>query len=276
MVIMRNLNTAAVLLLLCVSLGPATAGAQECMATSTAEQVESRLQAAEEAFSGADADAFVMALEEVALLVPCLGEPLPPSEAARMHRLEGIRTFIQGESEASQAALRAARVLEPSYRFPETLLAADHDLRLQYSAMDPTDARTRRVPEPRVGNIAFDGAPTRARPSDRSTVVQLLDAQQRVFSTSYLGPDDPLPDYRAIPRIRNRLLITSATSLAGAGVFYGLAWSNRSGFWEDDPDYVLSDLEAMQSRSRLLVAVSGTFGAIAIGGGIGAAVVGER
>jgi len=160
--------------------------------------------------------------------------------------------------------MKAARVLDPSYAFPDDLLPPDHALRRAYESLDTAEGRTERPPQPRDESFAFDGTRTPRRPIDRATLVQLVDPTGKVEETAWIAPSASLPPYEARPRTRNRLLVGSAALFAASAGLYGWAWTTHAPF--ADPSVSdLAVLDALQTKSQALTAASGV--ALALGAG---------
>ncbi len=255
-----------------------TARAAECGTPVAADEIEATLSAAEEEFAGLNESGFRDKMNEAnGILLPCVQEPLPAEVVAHHHRVMALNLFLVGDETAALRAAEAARVADPDYVFPDTLLPADHPVRAHYDAYEP-EQKTRNVPEPRVGHLAFDGASTRARPKTHPTIAQLFDGQGNAVSTRWLAARDPLPPYRAIPRQRNALIISSGASLILAGATYGMAWAQRGNLFSsaNDPNAEADTLNAKRARTNGLTFASGAFLGVSIGLGVGAATIGER
>jgi hypothetical protein len=236
-----------------------------CLTSSDTNQLTERLADAEVAYAALDAEAFEQALDDAALLVPCLSDVPPREVAARMHRLDGLRLFAAGDNEGALASMQAARTLEPGYRFPDETLPADHALRVAYEALPTDEGDAVRPPQPIDGAFVFDGVAQPWRPLDRATLFQLVDGGA-VATTRMLAPEEELPAYRARPRARNRLLVGSGILLGLSGVFYGLAWSANDQFWSADSGATISDYESLQAQSRTYTALSATSLGLGVGG----------
>jgi hypothetical protein len=237
-----------------------------CLTSSDTGQLTERLEAAEAAFAALDAEGFGRALDDATLLVPCLSDVPPRALAARMHRLDGLRQFAAGDNESALASMQAARVLDPTYRFPDETLPADHALRVAYEALPTDEGDSVRPPQPTDGVLVFDGVEQPRRPIDRATLFQLVE-DGSVASTRMLSPDEDLPAYRAKPRARNRLLVGSGVMLGLSGLFYGLAWAANDQFWgTTDDGATISDYESLQAQSRTYTALSATSLGLGVGG----------
>jgi hypothetical protein len=252
--------------------GSATAGllvVGTCLGPSTPSEVATRLQAAESAFASLDDQAFARSLEDAALLLPCLDEVVSPALSASYHRMEGLRLFALGQESDAVLALRTSRHLEPAYSFPQELLSKDHFLTRLYLDLPTEEGATTRPPPPLQGALWFDGRAADRRPTERTTIFQVVSEDGRVGQTAYLRVDAPLPEYAAVRRVRNRLLVASGAAVAGSAVFGGLALANRSAFLDTtnvDLDY--QDLETLQARSRVWVGASTTLLVLGVGGGV--------
>jgi hypothetical protein len=158
-------------------------------------QLEGAVDSAQLAFTRMDAGAFRAASDVAFAGVECLAEPVPRATAARLHRLRGLRAFVDGDDPGARAAFSAARAADPAYRFPAALLPTDHPARALFDEATLGLEHRSFVPRPTTGALQFDGAPAGSRPSTRATVMVVLDGQGRVARSAYLWPDDPLPPY---------------------------------------------------------------------------------
>ncbi|MBM4369249.1 MAG: hypothetical protein FJ102_23760 [Deltaproteobacteria bacterium] len=239
-----------------------------CATTYAPAEIESRLAAAEAAYVALDVDAFRAAAEEARLLLPCLAGALAPSVAARVHRVEGLRLYAGGDEAGARLSLLAARIADPSYRFPDELLDPAHALRVAYEAMPGVEGKLSPVPSPRHGTLVLDGLESRQRPGDHATVFQVLDEARAPLSTTYLRPGDPLPDYARRPPSQVPLLVGAGVAVLGAGVLYGLAWSAHDAALDPaDTTLDAAGLDALQAQALAFTVASG--GALALGVGLG-------
>lgn len=236
-----------------------------CLKTASIAEIEVRLQQAETAWAALDGDAFTTALDDAALLLPCLTEVAPPAFAARYHRMIALRTWGTGDVERASWSMQAARTLDPAYAFPDELLAPNHDLRLAYATLPVGTGPTHHPARPRGGRLWFDGLGPDG-PTDRATLVQ-VQARDGSLQTRLLRPGDALPPYDAVPRSRNALLAVSGALLAGAAGFYGAAWATHGAFYAPDARHDVADLERIAARSQVYTGLA--VGAAAIGLGAG-------
>jgi hypothetical protein len=244
------------LLLAALAAGSPSVASAACLTASRTDELVERLTVAETAYADLDADQFGRALDDATLLLPCLAEVPSPALAARVHRLTGLRHYAAGENELALASMSAARVLDPTYRFPDETLPADHALRVAYEALPAEEGDAVRPPQPIEGLFVFDGVEQPRRPVDRSTLFQLVEEGGTVETTRMLDPGEDLPAYRARPRARNRLLVGSAVFLGASAAFYGLGWVARNEFDDRSSDLTESDLESLQAQTQTYSALS--------------------
>lgn len=253
-----------------------SAAAATCPDEAGADVLRDDLRAAEAAYTELDVDGFTRSVDAAAILLPCLEEPIGPDLAAWYHRVFGIRLYVARDGGRAAEALAAARILDPDHTFSEDLLPIGHPIRSRYEAVDPESGLTRRVAEPLSGQLLFDGIPGRERPSDRSTIVQLVDEAGEITATSYAFTTDPLPPYaaKAMPRrgpfkpnIPSLVVAGSATAVALG--LYGGALASEAAFKRTGVDRDLEDLERLRRQTNGLVWSSVGVGAVALGGLIG-------
>ena len=153
------------------------------------------LDRAEKAYAELDLDGFLGYSDMIREDVPCLSDPLSPSLAGRLHRLEGLRAFVDRNQRASQEAFAAARSADPEYFFPESLIPAGYPELENYEAIPLELGAYEQVPAPKSGTVRFDGAESLDRPTAWPAIMQLLDVEGDVTATTYLWRDTPLPEY---------------------------------------------------------------------------------
>jgi hypothetical protein len=259
--------------------------AQECPAPAPLAHVESRLAAAERAWGELDTDGFTVAMDEAALALPCVRELVAAPVAARFHRLQGLGLFAAREDARAAAAFASARAADPDYEFPTSLVPAEHAIRDLYARL-PLDATGKEpVPPAKHGALRFDGVEGNARPVGRPTLVQVLDAKDRVEATAWLSPTDPMPAYDAGPMPRApggahglapgqvALFGGAAAGAAGAGVLYALSLRSEAVYQADHENWALADIEAQRAETNGLVSGAGVSLAIGAGAALAAVVI---
>lgn len=251
---------------------------------------DARLDDAERAFAGLRVEAFGDTMDQVALELPCLAEPLTPLAAGRYHRLQGLRQFVAQNEERAVQSFAAARSADPEASFSEALLPSGHAVRQLYATY-PLENGAYSAAWPAVeGELRFDGQVTLDRPSSWPTVFQVVDPRGQATTTAYLFPDDPLPRYdalvpepppvAALPWIHTRAQLRfSAASLGSglaAGGLYAAALASRRTFDDlDHPDWGAEELRRQRGLTNGLVAASGVVGAVAVGTGVTAVFAGR-
>jgi len=242
------------------------------------DELSGGLAIAESAYMDLDDDRFRDSVNELAgLMLPCVGDAVPPELAARYHRVMAIHLFTIGDPDRADLSLMAAKGAEPEFVFDDALLPPSHDLRQSWDVVEVSDAR-RTVPEPKLGSVSFDGQMGRKRPTEHPTIAQLFDESGLAQSTHYLSPREALPTYAAIPRTRNLLIGCAGGALALSATSYGLAWRANSNVFSQaaKPNVNAKALDASRASANAWTFVSGALFGVAAGCGTGAGVVGQR
>jgi hypothetical protein len=254
------------------------AWAVDCAEPITMDELNGGLALAESAYAELDDERFRDAVNELAgLMLPCVGDALPTELAARYHRVMAIHLFTIGDRDKADLSMMAAKAAEPDYSFDDTLLPPSHDLRAEWDVLEVSEAG-RKVPEPKIGSVSFDGHMTRRRSTAHPTIAQLFDESGLAQSTHYLAPRESLPPYKAIPRTRNALIACSGGALALSATSYGLAWRSNAKVFslKADPTVKGSALDASRASANAWTFVSGALFGAAAGCATGAGVVGQR
>ena len=246
-------------------LGLALAG--DCDPPIASTEVAAHLSRASAHFSSAEVDPFVAEVEAALAAVDCIREPLEPHLIAELHRARGVLAFVRKDVDKATTAFAAARSLEPEFRFPETLLPAQHPLREQYDAVDASRGKTVPVAEPKRGRMTFDGAYGSARPVDRPTVWQRVSIEGAVVDSAYVTAADTLPLYDAkrppSPLVKPLLATSVGTGLASVALL-GAAAASRAGF--DNLDTASAEgqarLDGARGRTNGLLLTSGAVAVI--------------
>lgn len=253
-----------------------------------ADALRRRLDDAEAAYVGLDADGFEAALDAAALDLPCLTEPLPPGEVARWHGLAALQAFVRADRGGVAGSLAAAEAAVTGWRFPAGWIPEGHDLRsLAPGAAGPTAP----IPPPARGATWLDGHPDARRATERPTVFQWVDAPGHAALSAYLLPGDPLPAYptaapvppppppdRPAPPARSGPRGVAVASVAGgvvlagasAAAFAGAARGRATFDGPGTPGWTGADLERLQARTNALEAAGWSaagLGAVALAAG---------
>lgn len=268
-------------------LGLATSASADCPSPRpTATALAERITAAQSAYSALDVSQFRAVMADVDRGLPCVTDELPKHLVAEVHRAMGLREFLDRQSDRSTAAFAAARSIEPTYRFPESLVPAGNPALVDYLAVDPDGAPAAALPPPMSGRLLLDGMPSGRRPTTLPTMVQLVDGEGRVTATAYLWPGDAVPAYTPRPpdapdphRPRSDLDLRAdpawtrgAVALAAvAGLLYGGAYVAHRSY--DDPETEPSRLDGLRATNNGLVLASGAVAVGALGVGASAFLV---
>ncbi len=166
----------------------------------TLEDVHLRLEAAEGAFADRDRDGVFQHSQAAVDLLPCIEEPFRAPDAARYHRVQGLRHYLAADEEGASAYFAAARFAQPDYKLPTSLVPSGHPAQQLYAGADSFAVATEAVAAP-LGTVTFDGRSTLERPATRPTIVQVLDADGAVLLTDVLEPGEAMPSYETAPSV---------------------------------------------------------------------------
>lgn len=261
------------LLVLTTATAFATAlAAGPCAAPSALGDLRFALDRAEAAWGSSEAE-FESAVGGLDGLILCLDAVVPPLDAARVHRVEGLAAFVRRDRASAELAFASARLLDPGFVFPEALIPAGNPVDTLYrAAAAPGTAAP--LPAPKKGwRMHLDGSPAAARPDGRALVAQVVDPAGRIVGNDWTLPDEPLP---AMPTWRDGLrgpLLAVAGGLAAAG---GGLWAT-SAFTKDDPA-TFEDPDALDVAVGRHAAMGGAaigLGALGVGTAGAAMVVGR-
>jgi hypothetical protein len=231
----------------------------ECPTEVPAINLQATLDAVEIAYGAGDDAAVSSTTWRAQAELPCVREQVTPSLAAQMHRVVGLEALSGGRREASLAAFAAARTIEPSYQFPDSVAAQGSPAFDQYVSAIPANTFTL-APPSRHGELYINGRATRDRPTESPAVVQVLDRTGEHPLTAYLWPDDPVP-YAAgsthTPAQRTALVGGAAAAVLGtASLVTGAIAPAGEG-------------RDRLTRSRTRTGFLGTGGALLAAGGVG-------
>ena len=277
---------------------PALAADTSCPELTLGSSLRVAAEEAQAAFGATKVPEFQAAIVKLDAMVPCLMEPVDPELAALVHRMRGLGAFIERDQDRARQAFAAARVLEPAYSWPESLIPWGHPLLGMYQALSVEDAAFETVPAPSSGWVYMDGRPSEPRPLLWPTILQVSDAEGAVQLSSYLWPGDDLPEYSVElvsnpvvpppvpvasddPELPVTVAATSTTVRTGprpallaaaggaavaSGVLYALAARSSGEYW--DPATPYSDLDGVRGRTNGLVLASAGAAGLALGSGV--------
>ena len=240
-----------------------------------------------DAFEAMDDGTFAAARQGVLHELPCLNEPIKPEVAAAIHRIRGLSAFLEDDALTGQLYFAAARSIDPSYRFPESVAPQGNPLYEDYLALDASSDRTEIMPEPQVGYFIINGRQTRERSTNYPSLFQFVDGADQVIHTGLVNAGTVLPVDKSLlkqpqsisktqapqahkKKINIPLFIGGAALGAVAG---GLVLGNQLSFSEYNKHY--EGLDANSSAEDLakydeLRGTTNALGYAAVGAGIAA------
>jgi hypothetical protein len=246
-----------------------------------------------EASVGRDAAVFGDAAEGIERVLPCVQELVGSGLAARIHRVQGLRAFVEGAGQRSVVAFAASRRLEPGYRFPESVFPGAHPVPGLWERAAQMEWAFEPVTVPEGSLLFFDGVVGNERPTSAPTILQQQDAEGLFATTAYLWPGDDLPDlapatvarrvwgpdehHIVVPGQRRAhipLVVSAGLCALAAGGSYALA-HNTATDYRNNP-HSNAELEQLRGRANTLVYVSGGLGGFALLTGVGAAIAWPR
>jgi hypothetical protein len=224
-----------------------------------------------EAAWGVEEESFRVALASVRAGVPCLSQPLEPTQAARLHRIYGLAAWLERDVDGARLAFAASRSADPGYSFPLTMVPAGNPVRRLYESAAGAEGSVA-VPPARGATILLDGQVADSRPTTRAVLFQLSTGAE-ARSTAWLVPTDPLPAYpRPGDGLRVPLLIGAGAAALGGGALLALAANTAS---DTTPPASQAELDARVSTNHGLVIAGGGLGLAAVGLGATAFIAGR-
>ncbi len=267
------------------------APASACDDASTSSDLSRQVEAAETAYAELDIDGLVAATDTLLAALPCVSEPLSRSASANVHRVVGLRAFVDQEGEDAKLAFAAARSIQPDYRFPDTLIPPGNPILADYDAIPLSIASSE--PAPALaddGSWRFDGRDGQERARTWPTVAQAIDTRGAVRGSVYLWPANaleafdtsvedeviaavppPLPDLAPVAPgegggVHKGLLAGAGGMAILTGVTYALASSAASEYRDVSTPY--DDLDGLRRQANTMTV--GWAASAAVTAGLGA------
>lgn len=191
--------------------------------------IDEQLTAGEIAFV-TDPATLVLTSDRLARSLHCVDEALDQRLVARLHRLNGLRHFVEDSESDATRDFASARHASPSTGVPTTLVPADHRVHQLFVQLSLADLPTEPVQPPTSGSLLLNSAPRQERPTTIPVLVQHLDDQGQPNLTVLLAPGEPLPNSLDLevpapqPAHRKRpgwwAVATGVIVGSGAGVMY--------------------------------------------------------
>ncbi len=279
-----------------LALAASTSAHAECDQPISTADIQSILERAEATYTALDVPAFQESTDELSAGLACLQEPVPRYLAASVHRMTGLRAFIDREPERSTRAFAAARSIEPAYTFPEAMIPAGNPMLSTYTAIPIETGSYEELPAPAEGHYLLDGRAGTQRPAAWPVIFQRVGGDGQVQHTTYVWNGDPVPGMvvpdptpvvgsdpiQPIPAMtpstppetgekngpRWGLLGSAGASLVAAGALYGVASVSHSKW--NDPDTAPADKPSLRTTTNACFVGSIALGAAGLGLGTAA------
>lgn len=168
------------------------AGLADCPRAFDTREVTDAADSAERAFTGVDVEAFLPARAEMQARLACVKELLSPAALARVHRVEALGAFVEGNQAKVPQALAGVFAAEPGHQVPTSLLPEGHPVRGQVpvAMLALRDDLGEPLPPLVSGWIEADGVGAERAPAQRAAVLQQVDNQGQAIATHYHWPGD--------------------------------------------------------------------------------------
>ena len=211
-----------------------------------------------------EVDGFRASTDAAVEAASCLREVVSPEVAAGLHRVRGLRSFLDKDFGDAEYHFAAARLADPAYAWPVDIAPEDGPLLRRYVALavEGGDA----VPEPARGSLLIDGLSQPARPAGVPGLLQSISPAGDPLTTRLLDARDDLSiDGLVFQRRRSRpfWVAAAACGLAAAGT-YGVALGQHAAFQRAADTGDADRIRSAASASRGLTITSGV---LAAGGG---------
>ncbi|MCK6520553.1 hypothetical protein L6R49_03840 [Myxococcota bacterium] len=168
----------------------------ECSTRYSAEQLVQSLGLAESSYAEMDDIGFQLAWTEARNRLPCVMEPLTPTDAAQVHRVAAYAAFLDQDLPRATDYLAAMTRVQPKATLPSGVAPEGHPLRTAFDdARSRPEAPPLTLQPPAAGELRVDGERVNARPGDRPAVVQYIGADGAVWWTLQADAADALPAY---------------------------------------------------------------------------------
>jgi hypothetical protein len=241
-----------------------TAAQASCELPRTIPELETALVGTEQAW-GSDPAAFADSAAATAAILACLDHPVAGPLAARLLRMEGLRSFVRRDLDAAGRAFAAARAVDPAITIPADWAPEGNPVRgLWDGASAPSTTVTLRPA--RRGDVWVDGDAVTAVPSGRPFVFQWIDGHD---TSGAIATAAAIPRYpKKAVAARDPLLVTGSIAGVASGVLLALAWQARGDFDEAADLATLDEAKARTNTLTLAWAGTGGVAALALGAGL--------
>lgn len=172
--------------MLILSLLASSAFAADCAAPVPAEAVATLLEDAMLAYATLDEDGFRESAGNADSKLACLSDVLPTSKAAALHRVHGLRAFLDGDADLATTEFSAALNIEPSYSLSAKVAPEGGKLWRLYDGareLPTTDPVSFTIPKTTLAYV--DGVKTSQRIPEYPVVLQVTTSAGKVFHSVY-------------------------------------------------------------------------------------------
>ncbi|MCB9675584.1 MAG: hypothetical protein H6737_10735 [Alphaproteobacteria bacterium] len=258
--------------------GAPPAGDTDCRESFDDQEIKGVGARAEDAFANLDEEGFVEARDELLTGIECATEALTSSAVAGYFRVRALDAHLRRAPEDLKLNVAAMAEIDPMPP-SSSVTPRGHPVRNAWEAAKAAGpGPTRPLPVPSGGRIRIDGRDTLDFPTERPTIIQLVNAEgaldwTRVIEVGGLPPEyaEASEDYRqkyenaiivSAPRKPIELPILAGVFGAGAIGTYAATFHTRSKFFsEPDP----TELRTLRNNNNALVVTSAGLGAVALG-----------
>ncbi len=260
----------------------------ECPEPASASALQSAVGGAHSAFATMDIDSFEKLSTQARELLPCLGEPLAPPDAASYHRMEALAAYIQKDQEATLSSFRASLAVQPSYALPSSVAPEGNPIDGLYDqAREAGDGEVVELSVPGSAVFVVDGNRSSSQPQERPSIVQISSSEGQLLWTGLVPPGGEVPTWESlgldptVPPVTDLsnavalpgkgpsvpLLAGAGASAAAAAGLYMLSFSLRSKYDDpDNPDVTsVAELDALQRKTNASVLGAAGAGVVAVG-----------
>jgi hypothetical protein len=176
-----------------------------------ADVLEAAVTHGEQAFAARDKPAVLAASGEALALVGCQGEATPPLLVARLHGLQALVAFLEGEVTVASRAFAAARWADPNYDFPSSALPEGHPARSSFESALGAHGTLEAIEAPPSLVVHVDGRPSLERPTARPLLLQAGAVAQPLALSTLVASGAPLPE---LPAPQEGVALPTATPAA--------------------------------------------------------------
>ncbi|MCB9670727.1 MAG: hypothetical protein H6734_14700 [Alphaproteobacteria bacterium] len=169
-----------------------------CQGPIPTDRIVEHAQEAHTAYEVLDPQGFRLALEALAVELPCADRVMSPASAAVVHRLEGVRLFSTGNRSGAVRAFQEAQILDPAYVPSETIAPEGSSIRALWDrAGTAASAPWLPIETPAGVTLWVDGLRTSSRPATLPSILQATVNGEVVWSR-FVPATVPLPPLREV------------------------------------------------------------------------------